>query len=373
MEAIGTLAGGIAHDFNNILTVFSAYGTLLKLGLDEKDRLWSYADNIEKEVQKAAGLTHRLLAFCRKQVINPKAVKLNEIVANLKKILALLITEEIVLQVHLEPADPVIMADSGQLDHVLVNLVTNARDAMPRGGSLTITTGIVADDHRFKALQGDCGGYAFISVTDTGVGMTEEIKERIFDPFFTTKEVGKGTGLGLSMAYGIMQQHNGIVEVDSEPGKGTSFRLYLPLNEQFIAERKTTDTMPLLRRSSATILVAEDDTAVMVALKRILQDNGYTVIDATDGEDAIRKFIEHKDRIQLALLDVIMPRKNGRQVYDEIIKIKPNIKTVFVSGYTNDMISSRGVLEEGFQLITKPVRVDELLQKLKEILEGSEA
>jgi len=361
MEAIGTLAGGVAHDFNNILMVITAYDTLLKLGLDEGSKLWSYADQINNAAEKAASLTSRLLAFSRKQIITPRPTQLNQIIKSVEKILALLITEDIELKLHLDPADPTVMADSGQLDHVLINLVSNARDAMAHGGKLTIKTSVVARDQEKS--------YAAVTVSDTGIGMTDEIKARIFDPFFTTKEVGKGTGLGLSMAYGIIQQHDGVIEVDTETGKGTSVAIYLPLVKQAADERRA-NTTPLLQGKSETILVAEDDTAVMGVLKAILEGNGYNVIEASTGEDAVGKFTQHRHDIKLALLDVIMPGKNGKQVHEEIIEISPAMKTIFLSGYTNDVIDGKGILDKEVRLISKPIQADQLLQQLREALDG---
>jgi signal transduction histidine kinase/CheY-like chemotaxis protein len=371
MEAIGTLAGGMAHDFNNILTVISGYGELLKNRLEEGGKPWSYADQIENAVGKAASLTQRLLAFSRNQIIHPKPLKLNHVITNLEKILALLVTEDIELQFDLDPADPTVMADSGQLDHVLINLVTNARDAMPRGGRIIIKTGEVTLEENSPRLhaQENAGNYAVVTVSDNGIGMTEQIKERIFDPFYSTKEVGKGTGLGLSMAYGIVQNHHGLIEVETEPGKGTSLSIYLPMIEQ-VTEKQNKEAPQLPQGNSEIILLAEDDMAIMGLLKGMLEANGYVVIVANNGEEAVLKFIDHQDSIKLALLDVIMPRKNGKEVRDEIMAIRPEVKTLFMSGYTSDVISGQGHLEEGIQLISKPLRINDLLLKIKEILEG---
>lgn len=371
MEAIGTLAGGVAHDFNNMLTAINGYGTLIKLELTEGDKLWSFADQIVKAGERGAALTQRLLAFSRKQIISPMPINVNVNVKSLEKILVRLITEDIELKLMLEAADPVVMADSGQLDQVLINLVTNARDAMPQGGTLTITTGIVTRKDDFAKVQGQEEGRNFVAVavSDTGIGITEEIRKRIFDPFFTTKEVGRGTGLGLSMAYGIIRQHDGMIEVDSEPGMGTSFTIYLPLIEH-AAEEQSIQPPMMLRGNHETILVAEDDTAVMGMLKEMLEMSGYNVIEATNGEDAVEKFSANKERIGLALLDVIMPRKNGRQVYEDITRIKPGVKALFMSGYTYDVIDWKDALQEGIHLIPKPVQPNELLLKIKETLEG---
>ena len=370
MEAIGTLAGGVAHDFNNILMAINGYGALIQFELDEGSKLWSYADQIIRAGERAANLTQRLLAFTRKQIISPRPIILDEIVRNIDKMLARLITEDIELKFHLEAADNFVMADADQMDQVLLNLVTNARDSMPHGGAIIIATCVVTleDDFVKRHDQQNGGEYLLITVSDNGVGINEDIKERIFDPFFTTKEVGKGTGLGLSMVYGIVKQHNGIIELDSEAGKGTTFRIYLPLIEPVIKKEQGKSPV-FLQGNMETILVAEDDTAVMGLLKGLLEKNGYNVITATNGEEAVRKFIDHRDSIRLILLDVIMPRKNGKEVYDEIIGIRSDIKAIFMSGYTNDIIDWKGALQEDINLISKPVRPGDLLLKLREVLE----
>ena len=369
MEAIGTMAGGVAHDFNNMLTAIIGFGTLLRNELAEENKLRSYVDQILQAGEKAAALTHRLLAYSRKQLLNPQPVNLNDTISSIEKMLTRLITEDIDLKFCLEAADPVAEADPGQLDHVLINLVTNARDAMPHGGTVTITTGVVTPDDDFVRQHPGMkeGAYVVVKVSDTGIGMSEEIREKVFDPFFTTKEVGKGTGLGLSMTYGIIKQHNGIIEVDTEVGRGTTISIFLPLAKRVVENQdRTTDAVA--RGNAETILVAEDDPVVMGYLTELLEMNGYNVIEAKNGEDAVEKFILHKEIIRIALLDVIMPRKNGKQVYEEIVGIKPGIKTLFMSGYTRDVISWKDALDKGITLIAKPVQPAELLMKLKEAL-----
>ena len=370
MEAIGTLAGGVAHDFNNILMAVNGYGTMLQTDLEEGSKLWSYADQIVKAGDRAANLTHRLLAFTRKQFISPKPIIIDETISNIEPMLTQLITEDVELRLNLNAMNAVVVADPGQLDQVLINLVANARDAMPQGGTIDITTGVVTleDDFAKRYDQENAREYVLLTVSDSGAGMTESVMGRIFDPFFTTKEVGKGTGLGLSMVYGIVKQHNGIIEVSSEIGKGSSFRIYLPLFEPAMLKRQ--DKAPVFPTGNReTILVAEDDTAIMGLLKGILENNGYNVITATDGDDAVKQFINNQDRIALLLLDVIMPKKNGREVYAEIIRIRPKIKALFISGYTSDVIDWKGAFQEGINLIHKPVRPDVLLAKLREELE----
>jgi signal transduction histidine kinase/CheY-like chemotaxis protein len=370
MEAIGTLAGGVAHDFNNILMAINGYGALLQIELDEGGKLWSYADQIIKAGDRAANLTQRLLAFTRKQIISPKPLLLDEVVRNIEKLLTRLITEDIEIRFHLEAGSAVVMADSGQLDQVLINLVANARDAMTQGGEITIATSVttLGEDFVKEHDQQGAGAYALVTVSDNGVGIAGNVMGRIFDPFFTTKEVGKGTGLGLSMVYGIVKQHNGIIEVDTEVGSGTTFRIYLPLIDQGRKElhNKSSELLP---GKMETLLVAEDDSAVMGFLKGLLESNGYNVIAVTNGEDAVKEFIKFKETIRLVLFDVIMPRKNGKEAFDEIVRIRPDVKAIFISGYTSDVIDWKCDIREDVYLIPKPVQPAVLLAKLREALE----
>ncbi len=370
MEAIGTLAGGVAHDFNNILMAINGYGALLQLELTEGSKLWSYSEQIIKAGDRAANLTQRLLAFTRKQIITPRPIILDEVIINIEKLLIRLITEDVGLEFRLEAKDAVVLADAGQLDQVLINLVANARDAMPHGGSITISSQVTTleDDFVKRHDQQDGGDYVLVTVSDNGTGIPEEVLNRIFDPFFTTKEVGKGTGLGLSMVYGIVKQHNGIIEVDTELGRGTSFRIYLPIIEQLM-KKDHSKTAEFLQGNLETVLVAEDDEAVMGLLKGLLEKNGYNVISAANGEDAVKQFIVYRESIRLIILDVIMPKKNGKEVFDEIVKLRPGIKALFISGYTHDIIDWKGALHEGITLISKPVRPAELLAKMREALE----
>jgi signal transduction histidine kinase/CheY-like chemotaxis protein len=371
MEAIGTLAGGVAHDFNNILMAINGYGALLQLELTEGSKLWSYAEQIIKAGDRAANLTQRLLAFTRKQIISPRPIILDEVITNIEKLLTRLITEDVGLEFRLEAKDATVLADSGQLDQVLINLVANARDAMPHGGAIIISSQVTTLDDDFvkRHDQQEGGDYVLVTVRDSGTGIPEEVLDRIFDPFFTTKEVGKGTGLGLSMVYGIVKQHNGIIEVDTEMGRGTSFRIYLPMIKS-ILKKEPNKSPALLQGSLETVLVAEDDEAVMGLLKGLLENNGYNVITAANGEDAVERFIEYRESIRLLILDVIMPKKNGKEVYDEIVKLRPDIKALFISGYTHDIIDWKGALQEGITLISKPVKPAELLAKMREALDG---
>lgn len=369
MESVGTLAGGVAHDFNNILTAIIGYGHLLLMKMDKDDPLKAYVEHILVSAERAAHLTQGLLAFSRKQIINPKPVNLNEIVKKVEKLMQRVISEDIELQTVLAEKDMTILADAAHIEQVLMNLVTNARDAMPDGGLLEIETGIAEIDESYINIYGygEPGMYALVSVTDIGTGIDKEIQKRIFEPFFTTKEVGKGTGLGLSMAYGIIQQHNGYINCYSEIGKGTTFKIYLPLIKPEIRETKL-DAVYSFTGGTETILLAEDEPYVRKLMKDVLEEFGYKAIEAEDGEDAVEKFIANKDTIQLLILDVVMPKMNGREAYERIKKIKPDIKTLFTSGYTANIIHKKGILDEGMNFIFKPVSPKDLMTKVREVL-----
>jgi len=370
MEAIGQLAGGVAHDFNNILTAIIGYGNLLKMKIHEGDPLRHNVDQILASAERAANLTSNLLAYSRKQIINPKTVSMNSIVLQVEKLLQRLIGEDIEFRTVLTDADLIVMADVGQMEQVLMNLSTNARDAMPAGGILTLETERVELSNEFVKMHayGESGSYALISISDTGIGMDETTKERIFDPFFTTKEVGKGTGLGLAMVYGIIKQHSGYINVYSEPGKGTTFKIYLPLALSAI-EAPVPETGSILPRGTETVLLAEDDKTVRNLTKTILENFGYTVIAAVDGEDAIQKFVEHRDVVELLILDIIMPKRNGKEVAEEIQKIQPGIKILYTSGYTADIVHKKGILEESVNFISKPISPMDFLSKVREVLD----
>ncbi len=370
MEAVGLLAGGVAHDFNNVLTAIIGYGNLLQMKMEKTDPLRSYAENIMITAQRAAQLIQSLLAFSRKQVINPIPIELNGIILRVEKLLKRLIREDIELTTRLVPDDTTVMADSVQVEQVLMNLVTNARDAMPRGGTLTISSSIDELSESFIAIHGygKPGAYVRLSITDTGAGMDERTRERIFEPFFTTKEMGKGAGLGLASAYGLIKQHKGFIEVESEPGRGTSFHIYFPALKSD-ASKNRAYAEEALKGGTESILVAEDDEVIRTLTSSLLREFGYTVIVAKDGNDAVSVFRENRDRIGLLLLGVIMPRKNGKDAYEEIRTLRPGIKVLFISGYSADMISKEGILEKGLSFISKPVSPSELLRKVREALD----
>lgn len=370
MEAIGQLAGGIAHDFNNILTAIMGYANLLLLDITEESPLKSHAEHILSSSERAANLTRSLLAFSRKQVISPKAVNLGDIVKTIEELLIRLIGEDIELKTVLHDQDVVVLADRGQLEQVLINLCTNARDAMPAGGVLTlsIATAGVPDQSIHKQTPDKPGAYAVIAVSDTGTGISEKIREKIFDPFFTTKETGKGTGLGLSIVYGIIKQHNGFISVLSEPGKGSSFKLYLPMTGNAPAPGLSKQA-PKPRGGTETILVAEDDDEVRALIRDVLKGSGYQVIEAVDGQDALAVLSREQRKIHLLLLDVIMPKKNGKEVFETVRATHPGIKAIFMSGYTADIIDKKGIVAENLNFISKPVAPLELLGVIRDVLD----
>ena len=368
MEAIGTLAGGIAHDFNNILTALTGYASLLQMKIDNKV-LHNYTDQILFASRKAVDLIQSLLAFSRQQAVTLNPVNINGVIRNTKKLLKRLLTEDIRLRILTAPDDIIIMADVTQIDQILFNLITNAKDAMPHGGTITIETRPVELDSEFKRSHGygEPGSYALLSVSDTGIGMDETTRKKIFDPFFTTKAIGKGTGLGLSTVYGIVKQHNGYVTVHSEPSTGTTFHIYLPVVGKVDREYEPAPA-PAVIRGNENILVAEDNETVRGFIKEILTEYGYTVIEAIDGADAVEQF-KRADRIDLLILDSVMPEKNGREAYDEISRNKPDIKVLFTSGYTKDIILDKGIEDKQFDFISKPISPDTFLQKIREILD----
>ncbi|QXE87812.1 DUF3365 domain-containing protein [Geomonas nitrogeniifigens] len=373
MEAVGQLAGGVAHDFNNILQVISGYGSILKLDERLDDRQQEEIDHILSAAEKAAQLTRGLLAFSRKQVITLSPVNLNDIVENVRKFLARIIGEDIHLKTTPSEAPLYVMADLGQLEQVLFNLATNARDAMPRGGVLAIETGSQVVESPLDQESGLIrpGSYAVLTVTDTGCGMSAETCKRIFEPFYTTKEISKGTGLGMAIVYGIVKQHNGFINVYSEPGHGTTFRIHLPIYhaERVMDEESAKQAAPP-RGGSETILLAEDDEGVRNLVLSVLTRFGYRVIQAVDGQDAVEKYSAHRNEISMILMDLIMPRKNGKEAYDEIARLDPEVKVLYASGYTADFIKNRGVPEEGIDLIMKPIQPMELLRTVREVLDA---
>jgi signal transduction histidine kinase len=370
IETIGQLTGGIAHDFNNLLTAIILSGNILKRKVENTPELMLFVQQILSTSERAANLTKSLLTFSRKQVIDKKAVSLNSIVQNTEKLLGRIIGEDIELRINLSERDVVLMADSGQIEQVLLNLATNARDAMPNGGALTIDINSVDIDESFTRTHAfiKTGLHAILTVSDSGTGMDNATMERIFEPFFTTKGAGKGTGLGLSIVYGIIKAHDGYINVYSEAGKGTTFKIYLPIVQSEIEVAKEQELIPP-KGGTETILLVEDEVKVRNLTKNLLEGYGYKIIEAVDGEDALTIFNANKDKIQLLITDVVMPKRNGKDVYNEIRKIRPDMKALFVSGYNEEVIHKKGILEEGLNFISKPFAPTEFLRKVREVLD----
>ncbi len=373
LESVGKLAGGVAHDFNNVLMAITGYGNLIQMEETDIKTIHIYAKKLLDASERAVKLTQALLTFSRKQASQLKPVNLNDIISRAEHLLLRLVGEDIKLEKYLAAKDCIVQADSGQIDQVLMNLTANARDAMPDGGTLTIETTVWEPDDEFIRRYGlkKNNPYIVLSVSDTGMGMNEETRKRIFEPFFTTKEIGKGTGLGLAIIHGIVLQHHGMVEVQSEPGKGTTFKVYLPLIKLKVDEI-VTGNVPKPKGGKETILLAEDEDDVRDIVRTICEMAGYKIIEAIDGEDAINKYKENHGNIHLFVSDVMMPRKNGKAAYDEILVIAPDMKAVFMSGYTEDVINSKIVLDEKLYFITKPISPVEFLRKIRSALDEGE-
>ncbi|MBI5102240.1 MAG: response regulator [Nitrospirae bacterium] len=371
MEAVGILAGGVAHEFNNILTTIKGSAYIIEKKLSDDPSLNKYSRQITESINKASSLAQGLLAFSRKQAIALRPHNLNNIVLRVEPLIRELIGEDILLSMDLGDRVPAIMADGGQIEQVLINLAANAKDAMQKGGRLDIRTDVVEITEAFlkERAFGAPGKYAMVLVSDTGTGMTDDIKDKIFQPFFTTKELGKGTGLGLSIVYGIIRQHNGFIDVETGSDEGTTFRIYIPAVESAVDE-PSVQSRPDVAGGRETVLLAEDDEDARKIMSEVLRFEGYTVLDAIDGTDAIRVLLENKDRIDLALLDVRMPNKDGTKVYDEIKTRFPHIRTLFMSGYTADVIESSEFSRLGLNFISKSATPEEILFKIREILDG---
>jgi two-component system cell cycle sensor histidine kinase/response regulator CckA len=372
MESIGIFAGGIAHDFNNILTAIIGYAGITLRKMSGDDPLRRNIKHVLAAAERGAHLTRDLLVFSSKQTSDKRSIDLNNIVRSVEKFLVRVIGEDIVCKTELHDKALPVFADAHQLEQVLMNLATNARDAMPKGGRFTLATEQVSFDKSFSTSHGlgDPGKYAVITASDTGKGMDEETRLRIFEPFYTTKEVGKGTGLGMSIIYGIVNQHDGFIRVYSEQGLGTTFRIYLPLIAAMADEVKMKLEAKPPGMGTETILFAEDDEVVREIGVEILQDSGYEVIVAVDGEDAVRKYRENGERIRLLVFDLIMPKKTGKEAYDEIREIEPDIKVIFASGYPTEIIRQQGLVDDNITLTCKPFSRTDLLHKVRVVLDG---
>lgn len=376
MEAVGRLSGGIAHDFNNLLGVIIGYIQVMKRTLIPGQPSFEYAEEIEKAGQRAVSLTRQLLAFSRQQVLEPVILNLNTLMSEMEKMLPRLIGEDIQLNLALDPAIGQVKADSGQIEQVVMNLAVNARDAMPDGGKLTIQTGNAELDAEFtKEHPGSVvGRYVLLAVTDTGTGMDLETQAQIFEPFFTTKGRDRGTGLGLATVYGVVKQSNGYIAVESEKGKGSVFKIYLPRIEQPVSAKIENIQAPRAVRGSETILLVEDAEPLRLLAQLFLKENGYQVLSAANGAEAQQAAAKCPGPIHLLLTDVVMPGINGRVLAEHLAPRHPTMKVLYMSGYTDTFIAGHGVLEQGIHLIHKPFTEEALMRKIRELLDaGAEA
>jgi len=373
MEAVGRLAGGIAHDFNNLLTVITTSCDLLLEDLTASDPKREDVQQVRQAADGAAALTRQLLAFSRQQVLAPQIVNLGDVVYGVEKMLRRVIGEDVDLVTVLGPDVGAVKADVGQIEQVLMNLAVNARDAMPTGGKLTIETANVEHDPDYAREQeaAAVSRFVMLAVSDTGTGMDEATKARIFEPFFTTKELGKGTGLGLATVYGIVRQSGGFIWVYSEPGLGTTFKIYLPqVDEGAVAAAAGATAAPgTSHRGTETVLLVEDAAAVRSVIHEALVRQGYAVMDAPNGAEALRIAANHPGPIHLLLTDVVMPGLSGRQLSDQLTRIRPETRVLYTSGYTDDAVVRHGVLESGIAYLQKPFTVDGLARKVREVLD----
>jgi len=371
MDAVGQLAGGVAHDFNNILTVIMSYSSLLISDFEDNDPRREDVQEISNAATRASGLTSQLLAFSRKQLLEPRVISVNSVVIGLEKLLRRLIGEDIDLATTLEPDLFLIHADPGQLEQVLINLAVNARDAMPEGGRLHITTSNTElfTGHTDGRLAAAPGEYIMVAVTDTGTGMTREVQNRVFEPFFTTKLQGKGTGLGLSTVYGIVKQSGGDVWIYSEPGHGTTFKVYFPRvtdREADVVVREETETA---LGGTETVLIVEDDASLRALSARILEGNGYTVLLARNGLEALAIAGGHDGHIDLVASDVVMPKMNGRPLVEKLLESRPEMRVLFMSGYTDDEVMRRGVIDGRTAFLQKPFTPAQFAKKVRDVLD----
>jgi PAS domain S-box-containing protein len=372
MEAVGQLAGGVAHDFNNLLTIINGYGELLLERLAPDDKQRNYIKEIVAAGKRAESLTRQLLAFSRRQVLAPVVLDLNAAVKNMDKMLRRLIGEDVDLVTVASEGLWNVKADPGQIEQIILNLAVNARDAMPRGGKITIETANVDLDESsvHSHAYAKPGLHVMLAVSDTGQGMNAQTQARVFEPFFTTKGPGDGTGLGLSTVFGIVKQSKGHIWVYSELGVGTTFKIYLPKVEEAVVKAEPAMTRSDLRQGSETILVVEDEEAVRILVRRVLESSGYHVLEARHGAEALLICDEHKDPIQMLMTDVIMPEMSGRQLADRLSAQRPEMKILYMSGYTDNAISHHGILEPGTNFLQKPFTPVNVLHKVRSVLDG---
>jgi two-component system cell cycle sensor histidine kinase/response regulator CckA len=370
-EAIGQLAGGIAHDFNNMIGAIIGWADLGMEETEPESRVHRHFEKVRQQADRSAALTKQLLAFARRQILEPRAIDLNQVAVETLSLLENVIGSNIEIKASLAPDLAVVRADPVQIEQVLMNLCINARDAMPNGGSLLVETSNVSLDHEFCARepQAQAGSYGMLSVTDTGTGMDRATLERIFEPFFTTKELGKGTGLGLATAYGIVSQHGGFMQVRSELGRGSTFRAYFPVSTQAASvKRAPTDSRPL-QRGSETILIAEDHEGLRQLAHETLAGLGYQVILTVDGEHAVREFTAHRERIRLALIDLMLPKLSGTEVFARIRRESPELPVIFATGYSPDTSQLDVVRDAGLPILHKPYSPRDLAQRVRDVLD----
>jgi signal transduction histidine kinase len=371
IEAMGRLAAGVAHDFNNILTVITGHSELLSRQLDADDPRRKNAEQIEKAAYRAAGLTRQLLIFSRKQVIEPRVLDLNAVILDIKKMLRRLIGENIEFCTLLDPAAGHIKADPGQIEQVIMNLAVNARDAMPTGGKLTVTTAnTTLDKNHLKNFPDmGAGDYVMLAIADTGTGMSEEVKAHLFEPFFTTKPPGTGTGLGLATCFGIVKQNTGHINVHSELGSGTTFKIYFPQVQSALESPRVRITPTEVAGGNETVLLVEDEPVVRELAVATLREKGYTVVEAGNGEEGLRLAQQHDGKIDLVLTDVVMPVMGGKEMADALRTSHPDTKVLFTSGYTEDALGHHGVLRPGILFLPKPYLTATLARKVREVLD----
>ncbi len=373
MQAIGQLTAGIAHDFNNLLTAINGFAELMQSQLSPDDPLQEFVEKILSPGRRAAGLVRQLLAFSRKQVIQPQILDLNYVVADMDRMLRHIIGEDIELETILAPELWPVKVDPAQIEQVIVNLAVNARDAMPNGGRLTVEANnvVLEEDYAAHHPEVEPGEHVLLAVSDTGVGMSHEVQAQIFEPFFTTKEVGKGTGLGLATVYGIVKQSGGHIGVHSEEGHGTTFKVYLPRAEEVARPVAPQQGMADTPAGDETILLVEDDDEVRDLARQVLQGLGYTLLEAAGGQEALRLAAGHPGPIHLLLADVVMPGMSGMALAEQLVGSRPDLKVLFMSGYIDEAIAHHGVLEPGIPFIQKPFSPIALARKVREVLDGT--
>jgi two-component system cell cycle sensor histidine kinase/response regulator CckA len=368
LEAIGRLAGGVAHDFNNLLTVISGYAEVLRADVGAHDAL----DQIEHAAEQAAALTRQLLAFSRRQVLNPERVEIDEIVGAMQPMLERIIGDDVQVAVKLATGTASVEADRAQIERIVLNLAANARDAMPHGGRLTIETAFVDLDADYEATHGDIdpGPHVLLAISDTGVGMSEQVRRHLFEPFFTTKGSGGGTGLGLATVFGVVKQSGGAIYVYSEEGRGTTFKIYLPVAAHEPQPHNGVPPQPAIARGTETIVVVEDDESVRELVQLMLQGHGYDVLAASDGETAARLCAEHPGGVDLLLTDVVMPELNGRVLAERLETMFPSLRVLFMSGYSDEAVVRHGIIRPNTAFIEKPFSESGLARKVREVLDG---